>query len=103
MIKGMWYILNDMMRMFVTIMGSGLMTVYEIACEIAYVLQKVSHVVLIHAMDIIADVQFMCGIVCMLMLASVSSASLYISKCFLSLAKTTHAQSEHLVHELWMH
>lgn len=103
MIKSMWGIASDMVRMFVTIMGSGLMIVYEIACEIAYVLQKVAYVMLVHAMDIIADMQFMCGIVCMFMLASVSSVSLYISKCFLSLAKTTHAQSEHLVRELWMH
>lgn len=103
MIKGMWYILNDMMRMFVTIMGDGLITVCEIVSQIAYALQKLTYVVLVNATEVLADVQFICGIMYMLLLASVSSVSLYISKCFLSLAKRTHAQSEHLVHELWMH
>ena len=95
--------MSDMMRMFVTIMGDSLITVCEIASQIADALQKLTYVVLVNMMEVMADVQFICGIMYMLMLASVSSVSLYISKCFLSLAKRTHAQSEQLVHELWMH
>jgi len=103
MIKGIWHIVSDMIRMFVTIMGDSLITVCEIASQIADALQKLTYVVLVNVMEIMSDVQFICGIMYMLMLASVSSLSLYISKCFLSLAKRTHAHSEQLVHELWMH
>jgi hypothetical protein len=103
MIKGMWYIASDMIRMFITIMAGGLMSLCEIASQIACVLQKLTYVVLVNAMEMLSDVQFICGIMYMLLLASVSSVSLYMSKCFLSLAKRTHAQSEQLVHELWMH
>lgn len=92
----------DFVGYFIILLGSLAMVVVEVSTQLLHMLQRFMNIMFFNMMEVLMDVQFICAIMCMLVLACVSGVCLAMSKWLLMLAQKTHAQAEQITHALWM-
>jgi hypothetical protein len=92
----------DFVGYFIIILGSLAIATVQASTQLLHMLQRLMNIMFFNMVEVLMDVQFICAIMCMLVLASVSGVCLALSKWLLMLAQKTHAQAEQITHALWM-